>query len=341
MASINGKKICPTCKKNAGIATCDGCQQCFCSKHFIEHRQELSQQVDNVCQIHDVLIQDLDQTIPKHSLFEQIDKWEQESIGKIQTAAEIARTDLHAFIRSNQQHLKEGVMKITKELQTSREADDYTEIDIEKWTQQIHELRKMSEFSPKISIHEDEMHESCIHLITIRTQPYQASINQTTDLYIKERFDVTNANTTLFEEGRVVTCNEFSLLDNLDVYGMNQYSTGTHHVQLRIEKVGHSYMFIGISSNASKSKYQYDNVYGWWDLIEEILCNLDTLKERQRIIKSGDNVTLTLDCDQRKVQLRHHPTNRSVQLKVHLDNCPFPWKILVKLQEKGDSIRII
>ncbi len=37
MASANVKKPCTTCRKSAGVATCDGCQQSFCSKHFVEH----------------------------------------------------------------------------------------------------------------------------------------------------------------------------------------------------------------------------------------------------------------------------------------------------------------
>ncbi|CAF3863153.1 unnamed protein product, partial [Rotaria sp. Silwood1] len=58
MASTNMKQICAKCNKGGGIAMCHGCQQSFCTKHFVEHRQELSQQIDHIGQEHDLLRQD-------------------------------------------------------------------------------------------------------------------------------------------------------------------------------------------------------------------------------------------------------------------------------------------
>jgi hypothetical protein len=55
MASINTKKACSKCNKQAVIATCNECQDLFCSKHFNEHRQDLSQQMNNTGQECDLL----------------------------------------------------------------------------------------------------------------------------------------------------------------------------------------------------------------------------------------------------------------------------------------------
>ena len=67
----------------------------FCGKHVIEHRQELAGQLDNIMQEHDLIQQEIEQpSLTINSLLKQIDKWEKESIAKIQVAAETARATL-------------------------------------------------------------------------------------------------------------------------------------------------------------------------------------------------------------------------------------------------------
>ena len=62
MATSNSTKA-PCCKCNKGSATftCDGCRLSFCLKHASDHRQELSLQMDNIGQQHDILKRDIDQ----------------------------------------------------------------------------------------------------------------------------------------------------------------------------------------------------------------------------------------------------------------------------------------
>src|SRR5689334_16342849 len=123
MSSATRKKICSKCNKSGGVATCDGCQQSFCTKHFIEHRQELSQQMDNIGQEHDVLQRDLTSEHGTHPLLARINQWEQESIEKIQTAAKSARLGLQKLLNEAKNSLKISISKMTEELQSSRESD--------------------------------------------------------------------------------------------------------------------------------------------------------------------------------------------------------------------------
>ena len=71
---------------------CYGCEQAFCTKHFIEHRQDLSQQMDNIGQEYDIFKRDLSQQNMNQILFTQIDKWEKESIEKILNIDDIDET---------------------------------------------------------------------------------------------------------------------------------------------------------------------------------------------------------------------------------------------------------
>ena len=59
--------------------------QIFCFNHLTDHRQELSQQLDEIEINRDIFRQTLNEQInnpKKHSLIKQIDQWEEDSIEK-------------------------------------------------------------------------------------------------------------------------------------------------------------------------------------------------------------------------------------------------------------------
>ena len=87
------KKRCALCQKTGGILTCDGCQQIFCGKHAIEHRQQLAVQLENIMEEHDCIQHGINLNIENYGSFEQIDKWEKEAIRKIQEIADKVRAD--------------------------------------------------------------------------------------------------------------------------------------------------------------------------------------------------------------------------------------------------------
>jgi len=59
------------------------------------------------------------------------------------------------------------------------------------------------------------------------------------------------------------------------------------------------------------------------------------------IIKKGDDVTLILDCDHREIRVNHHRTQQMAKISIDLQKCPFPWQILVTLDDVGDCVRIL
>ena len=170
MASVRIRQPCIKCQKGSGTASCGGCEQWFCTKHFVEHRQELSIQIDHIGQEHDLLQRDLIQENITHPLLSRIDQWEQKSIQKIKQAAEEARTKLQTFLADTKDQMKTSLGQVTNELQSSRESDDYTEIELDKWMEQLKELRLMTEEPTTIEIVDDDADQtqSLIRLVLVR-----------------------------------------------------------------------------------------------------------------------------------------------------------------------------
>jgi hypothetical protein len=357
MASIMRKQTCAKCSKGGGIAMCNGCQQSFCIKHFVEHRQELSQLMDDIGQEHDLLRRDMNYEKSTQSLLTRIDQWEQESIKKIQATANKARIDLQQLLDQTKNELKMSVNRLTEELRTCRESDDYTEIDIKKWTEQLKELRQMIENPSSINIGCENNATSAISLIKVSSlqQPLLSS-NQRNRLneidsriseqYVapfSEKFAEVYGNITLSADGLTGYCSS-SRLDGSYISGIGHYSSKVHQIRFRIENKTSNYLFFGIITASQKlgsSITAVKSAYGWWELGFTISNGKTKVTNQTKIISSGDEITLILDCDHRHIQLKHHQTNSLVDIPIDLDQCPFPWKIVLRLDSEHDCIKIL
>ena len=106
-SSSTVKAPCATCgSKSVGIFKCEGCTQLFCRKHVSEHRDILSQRLDEIVIEHDtlqqIIIEKKDQVNYNHPVLKQIDEWQKNSIMKIHQTAEIVRQQLNELIISQQ-----------------------------------------------------------------------------------------------------------------------------------------------------------------------------------------------------------------------------------------------
>lgn len=170
MASSNAKKSCTKCPKGQGQVLCDGCQRWYCVMHLLEHRQELSQQMDNLTLEHDqfqetLLVHDNGRPNP---LITRVDRWETKSIEKIKQVAREVRQDLNELIDQSKKDLAASLRRITDELQENRQMETYTENDLERWTFQLRELREKLLEPIMIEIKYDEEKESSTHLPLIQ-----------------------------------------------------------------------------------------------------------------------------------------------------------------------------
>ncbi len=359
MASDTPKKSCATCRKSGDVFTCRGCRKAFCAKHVDEHREKLSKQVENLAQEHELLRSNINRENEAQLLITAVNTWEQESIAKISLAAETVRTNLQQWIDRNNIELKIPLERITNELRSCQQADDYTETDIKRWVQQLEEFRQKMEKLPILD-KMDDTDTGKIHLIKLieghDQNPSASPSNQSTltrerstisvqepSLLVRERFDDINAGATLFEDGLVATYAGAWLGDS-SVCGINLYSSGTHHIRFRVLEKFYDSPFFGIITASQKNLehiLESISTNGWGNLDFPIVNGeKDPRMGKDKIIRSLDELTLTLDCERKQIFLKHHRTKRLVHLPIDLRACPFPWKMLVILHRRGDSVRI-
>jgi hypothetical protein len=369
MSSATIKKSCATCRKSGDVFTCRGCRLAFCAKHVDEHREKLSRDVENLAEEHELLRREINRENEAELLLATVDIWEKQSITKISLAAETARTDLRQWIDRNNLEVKIPFERITNELRACQQADDYTETDLKRWIQQLEEYRNKMEKLPMIDMMDDD-DSANIHLIKLiepreQIQSTPNTMNQSTpngmnqstptldrtivsfqepNLLVRERFEDINGGATLIDDGLAVTYTGAWLGDS-NACGINLYSSGTHHIRFRILEKFYDSPFFGIITATQKNTehiLECVSTNGWNNFDFPIINGeKDGRTGRDKLIRPMDELTLTLDCERKQIFLKHHRSKRLLHLPIDIRGCPFPWKMLVVLHRRGDSVRIV
>jgi hypothetical protein len=357
-ASVTGKKQCVTCNKTGGILTCDGCEQIFCGKHVIEHRQELGGQLDDIIQEHYLLQDELGEpTSKKNFLLKKIDRWEQDSIEKIQAAADTARTDLEKLIEQSKERISKTCLEITQKLRSYREDDDFSEIDLDRWKKQLHEL-KLEITTP-----------SGVKLIPDKNAPIYPMVITANDLSndefassnkppptksspkpdLQERFLQILGPVNL-DEGGYLAKHTGTTADCAYIRGRLLYSEGCHTVRFKIEKCKSPYrIFFGCMSSRTPLKedaFFSPTSVGWFgsnQVYENGRRSISSRKNEYNSskIQTDDVLHLTLDCTTTQLRLFHERLKTTCILSVNHNSSPFPWQLLMVLCNSGDTVRIL
>jgi GTPase involved in cell partitioning and DNA repair len=143
MATVNPTNPCVNCAKGVGqVTSCDGCHRWFCTKHLLEHRQELSQEMDQLMQQHDQFQHDLTEN-DRHPLITRINLWEEKSIQRIRSeVAHEAREKWQQPLDQVKMIAQRSLNGMTKALRRTRDTEDSTEINLRNWTNHLKELRE-------------------------------------------------------------------------------------------------------------------------------------------------------------------------------------------------------
>jgi hypothetical protein len=158
MATATSKTRCVICGKERATLRCGGCLEEFCTKHLEEHQQELNKQLDKIEVNRDLFRQSLTEQIEKpsnHTLIQQIDQWEHDSIKKIQQTADEARQILLRNTREYIHPVEIKLNKLTNELRQCREENDFNEINLRQFQEELKQLTKELNKPSHISIRED------------------------------------------------------------------------------------------------------------------------------------------------------------------------------------------
>jgi Rad3-related DNA helicase len=169
MATTTGKTRCAICSKEKATLKCGGCTQDFCYNHWDHHRQQLNTQLDDIETNRDLFRQSLSQQIEQpnnQTLIQQINQWELESIKIIQQTAEEARQIV--LKNSNEYHhrLEVKLNELTNEIRESRHENDFNEVNLRQFQEELDRLTKELTKPTIISIREDST--SLINKISVR-----------------------------------------------------------------------------------------------------------------------------------------------------------------------------
>jgi hypothetical protein len=118
MTTVTGKAPCFTCGKKKSGVRCEGCLQTFCFNHFTDHRQEFTK-----------------------------------SLNEIEVNHESFRQTLTEQALNSQKHpIQVNLAEIANQLKQTREENNFNEIDIHQFKQQLIQLTEESTKSKNISI---------------------------------------------------------------------------------------------------------------------------------------------------------------------------------------------
>lgn len=158
MATATGKTRCVTCGKDRTTSKCSGCLQDLCFSHLAQHRQELSQQLDQIENDRNIFRQILSEQTKdplKHSLIHQINQWEERSIEKIKQTADEARESVLNCINEHLQTVEVKLAQLTEKLKELRNEDDYNEISLTDVKENLNKLEQQLNQLQNITVEED------------------------------------------------------------------------------------------------------------------------------------------------------------------------------------------
>ena len=333
MASLGEttKILCSLCNKAKGIYKCQGCSQLFCPKHSNDHRNELNKQLEEITMTHDLVQQTLNQQTEdpqNRPLIQQINQWEKKSIDLVRKTAEKLRQELLDGVTQDITQIKQNLQSLSNELREGREENDFSEIDLRQWTQRLEQLKSELLNPTTITLQEDSI--SLINNIRINHRD------------ISDAFERVFSNAQIEEDGRLVV--KVGSSGHTEIRGKGEYNAGRHTICFRIEQLEQKgWVFFGIISKTQVMQFQSYSApssYGWSNR-NQIFSRAQHRSEQTLEIIQNDVVLLTIDCNQRKIQLTNKRLNRSMELTVDIQKCAFPWQIHLNLHQANTQVRIV
>jgi hypothetical protein len=158
MATATARGLCVICGKEKRGVKCEGCSQMFCFEHLPVHLQQLSAELDEIEINRDIFRQTLNEQIndPKnYSLIKQIDRWEEESIKRIQQTAKECRQLLSQQTTQHIPKIEVNLIKLTAQMRQIRKENDFNEIDLSQFKQKLAKLTKELDQPSNVSIQQD------------------------------------------------------------------------------------------------------------------------------------------------------------------------------------------
>ncbi|CAF3394194.1 unnamed protein product [Rotaria socialis] len=157
--SATTSKQCFICKKEkSDLHPCGGCSEKFCWQDLPKHHQEHVLELEKIvidCDTFQQSISEQQQDLNHRPLIQQVNKWERDSIMKIQQTAEDCRQRLIKSTDDNIIEMKKRLNQFITDLRKMRNDDDFNEIHINKLRLLLEKLKKKLEQPLNVSILEE------------------------------------------------------------------------------------------------------------------------------------------------------------------------------------------
>ncbi|CAF1486670.1 unnamed protein product [Adineta steineri] len=149
------KTQCFTCKKEKITYPCEGCSQRFCLIHLPEHQQGLTEELNCIIDDYNEFTERINgekQNLHNHSLIEQINQWERNSIEQIQQKAQECRETVIESSRLFINDIENKFNDLNKQIQELHTENDFNEINLNYLRNQLGKVTEELNDPSKISI---------------------------------------------------------------------------------------------------------------------------------------------------------------------------------------------
>ena len=143
------KKTCFVCQKESGICSCTGCKKLFCRKDFNDHCQWLSGELEKVIEDRDQLQERMNNKEKifgfRSSLLTQIDQWENDTLEKVDRAADRTRHYIVQVLDEKEKKMENDFKNFTMQLRDRQNMQNINENDLTDLKNKIHLLEELFE----------------------------------------------------------------------------------------------------------------------------------------------------------------------------------------------------
>ena len=157
MDARRDKTICAGCNEERITYFCPGCSEGFCFDHLLQHRTDLSEELDQRQNDYNKLRQELtDQKIKfkTHPSLQRIDQWEKESIDKIQHVAQYCRNRWIKFSKRFHSTIEKKLIDLAQEADEMHQGNEFDEMDLNELKDKLEKLQKKLHQIINVSIEE-------------------------------------------------------------------------------------------------------------------------------------------------------------------------------------------
>ena len=141
---IVASQQCSICRKQLGTSYCTGCGAYFCMKHFRQHRQTLTGQLETILADRSALQERIQQAKQakdvRSPLLAQIDEWQSTTIARVKAVAEQARAQVAELLESRRTKLSNDFKRFSHELLDFKETENFVEHDLTRSKRLLQQL---------------------------------------------------------------------------------------------------------------------------------------------------------------------------------------------------------